>query len=75
MGKTTIFTWPFGPANLIVLIIGLVVIVIGYIFLSTGPYDSTASLTIAPLLLVLGYLVLIPLAIVIRDSRKGKGGN
>ncbi len=54
--------WPFGMKNYLVFALALVVIVIGYVTLGYG------SMTLAPALLVLGYCVLIPVAIVIRDQ-------
>jgi uncharacterized membrane protein HdeD (DUF308 family) len=54
------FKWPFGKKNYLVLALAVVVIVIGYITLGQG------SLTLAPILLVLGYCVLIPIALIIR---------
>ncbi len=55
-------SWPFGPKNYILFGIAVLVIVIGYISLSAG------SITLAPVLLVLGYCVLIPLSIIIRGK-------
>jgi hypothetical protein len=49
----------FSPINYILLIAGFVAIVLGYQLLSHG------STTAAPLLLVLGYAVLIPVGIII----------
>lgn len=49
----------FSPINAILLVAGLAVIVVGYSLLSGG---STVA---APLLLVLGYAVLIPLGIIL----------
>lgn len=54
--------WPFGKKNYLVFALALVVIVIGYVTLGYG------SMTLAPVLLVLGYCVLIPVAIVIRGK-------
>ncbi len=54
--------WPFGTKNYLVFALALVVIVIGYVTLGYG------SMTLAPVLLVLGYCVLIPVAIVIRNQ-------
>jgi hypothetical protein len=45
---------PFGKKNYIIFGLAAVVILAGYIFLSKG------SITIAPILLLTGYLVLIP---------------
>jgi hypothetical protein len=56
---------PFTSKNYILFAIGLFVIVIGYITLGYG------SITLAPILLVLGYCVIIPIAIII-NGRKEK---
>lgn len=50
-------TLPFGKKNQILFAAGFLVILLGYFLLSRN------SITIAPLLLVIGYCVLIPLAI------------
>lgn len=42
------------------LYLGLAVIIVGFVCLRTPPVDSFWSMTVAPLLLILGYLVLIP---------------
>ena len=57
-------TWPFGKRNYIMLAVSLVVIIIGYIALGQG------SITLAPLLLVIGYCVLIPVALLIKDPSR-----
>jgi len=68
--RDKIFTWPFGRRNLVFLVIALVVIIAGYIFLGMGDHDSFTSLNIAPILLVIGYMILIPLAIILRDPER-----
>jgi hypothetical protein len=50
-------TLPFGKRNQILFATGLGVILLGYVLLSKN------DTTLAPLLLVIGYCVLIPLAI------------
>ncbi len=52
--------WPFGPRNYLIFGLAMVVIVLGYVALGYG------SITLAPVLLVLGYCVLIPVAIIIK---------
>lgn len=52
--------WPFGLRNYLVFILALVIIIIGYISLGYG------SITLAPVLLIAGYCVLIPIAIMIK---------
>jgi hypothetical protein len=51
---------PFGRKNYILFGIAALAIVAGYVFLSHG------SITVAPILLLLGYLVLIPWGIMAR---------
>ena len=55
---------PFTKKNYILFAIGILVIVIGYITLGYG------SITLAPILLVLGYCVIIPIAIIINGGRE-----
>jgi len=47
-----------------------VVLLIGYWALSQPPVDGFLSLTLAPILLVVGYCVLIPTAIMFRPKQK-----
>jgi hypothetical protein len=49
----------FSPINAVLLVLGLAAVVLGYVALAQG------SITVAPLLLVLGYAVLLPLAIIL----------
>ncbi|MCD6161268.1 MAG: hypothetical protein J7K40_02505 [candidate division Zixibacteria bacterium] len=56
----------FGKLNFILLAVGLGMIVIGYIFLAIG------DITIAPILLVLGYCGVLPAAILVH-KRNGSG--
>jgi len=51
---------PFARANWMLFLTALAVIIVGYLFLAAG------SITLAPLLLVVGYCVLVPLAIIYR---------
>jgi len=55
---------PFTRKNYILFAIGLFVIVLGYITLGYG------SITLAPILLVLGYCVIIPIAIIINGGKE-----
>lgn len=54
---------PFTRANYQIFAVGIVAILLGYITLGQGPADSFLSLTLAPILLVFGYCVVIPWAI------------
>jgi hypothetical protein len=66
--------WPppldMSRRNVIIYVIGLVVIVTGYLVLSIGPWDSFWSRSLSPLVLLLGYLVIFPIAIFTRSKKK-----
>lgn len=57
-------TFNLGETNLLLMLAGLVIIVIGFMLLGKG------SITAAPILLVLGYCVIMPMAIVYRRKKK-----
>lgn len=48
--------------------LGLLVLLIGYFFLSKGPVNGFWSLTFAPILLGIGYCVIIPFAVLYRSK-------
>lgn len=54
----------FGRINYILMGAGLIMIIVGYIFLALG------DITIAPILLVLGYCGVLPVAILIAGRSK-----
>ena len=49
--------------NYVILIAGLLIIFIGFYLMNQGPWDNPLSLTVAPLVLLVAYVVIIPLAI------------
>ncbi len=59
---------PFTRKNWSLALAGLAVIVLGYVFLRIPPAEGFLSLTLAPIFLVVGYCVLIPMAILVRDQ-------
>ena len=60
--------WALGKKNYLLFGIGLAMIIAGYIVMATGDVNSFQSLTLAPIMLFIGYLVIIPLALVFRDN-------
>jgi hypothetical protein len=58
--------------NILLIAIGIVLLIIGFICLATGPADNPISLTVAPLILVLAYLVVIPLGILFGGKKQDK---
>lgn len=60
---------PLEPVNYKILIGGIVVIVLGYFALGMEPWDGFMALTVAPILLVFGYCVIIPVGIIYRKKQ------
>lgn len=58
--------------NLLLVALGVVLLVIGFLCLATGPAENPVSLTVAPLILCLTYLVIIPLGILWKGKKEDK---
>ncbi|NQT25828.1 hypothetical protein HQ585_10760 [candidate division KSB1 bacterium] len=63
---------PFTKQNYIYFGAGILTLVVGYIALSIGPWDSFWSLTLAPILLVLAYCVIFPVSILYRKKKSAQ---
>ena len=61
--KTVMFLWPYKRKNYLLFGVGVFVIIVGYLIMYLGEVNSFQSLVISPLLLLVGYLVIIPLAV------------
>ncbi len=61
-------TWSFSKTNYIFFGSGLGLIILGYIVMAMGEVNSFQSLTLAPIMLFIGYIVLIPIALLYRDQ-------
>ncbi len=66
-GKDEIF--PLERENFIILGVGLLVIIAGYIALSGNVVAGFSQLTLAPFLLIVGYCVVIPIGIMYRKKK------
>lgn len=58
--------------NYFFLIISLVFLILGYFFMMDGTWDSTLSMSVSPIVLLIAYLILIPLAIFFKIPTKIK---
>ena len=58
--------------NLILIGIGILLLIIGFICLGTGPADNPVSLSVAPIILTIAYVVIIPLGILYSGKDKNK---
>ncbi len=61
---------PFTRKNYIAFGVGIALVIIGYICLGQPPASGFLSMTFAPMLLVLGYCVVFPYAIMARERPK-----
>tara|TARA_X000000368_G_scaffold47956_1_gene34235 strand:- start:48 stop:302 length:255 start_codon:yes stop_codon:yes gene_type:complete len=71
--SSTLFeSWSFSKTNYLLFFAGLVLIIFGYIAMGNGEVSSFQSLTLAPTMLFLGYIVFIPSALIYNDRRLKK---
>jgi len=61
---------PFDKWNYGLFLIGLLVVILGFVIMARGDLESTQSLTVAPIVLLVGYLVIIPIAIMFQKKSK-----
>ena len=74
--STALFeSWSFSTVNYTLFGIGLILIIIGYIVMANGEVNSDQSLTIAPIILFVGYIIFIPAALIYRDKNLEKKEN
>ena len=66
-------TLPLTKINYIMVLIGVGVIAIGYLFMLEGTVDGAMPIVIAPLLLIIGYCVIIPFALLYRQKEEVRG--
>ena len=65
--KTLEFLWPYKRKNYLLFGVGVLFIIVGYLIMYLGEVNSFQSLVISPLLLLVGYLVIIPMAILFKQ--------
>jgi cytochrome c oxidase assembly factor CtaG len=63
--------WPYTRVNAYLALASLVTLIAGYVTLGVKPWNSWVSMNVAPVLLVIGYCVLVPATIIYhkRDSK------
>jgi len=54
--------------NYILFGLGMLIIILGFYFMSLGEWDSSSSLMISPIFLFLGFVVVIPASILYRKK-------
>ena len=63
---------PFTKENYLLFVSGIVTLIVGYYLMTIGPWDSILSLYISPVLLIVAYCVLLPLAIMKKNKKMRK---
>lgn len=63
--------WEYRKANYLIFLAALADIILAYFIMAAGETKSFQSLTLAPIMLVIGYLILVPLAILYRPGLFG----
>ena len=58
--------------NIFLIGVGILLLIIGFICLATGPADNPVSLSVAPIILTIAYVVVIPLGILYNGKEKDK---
>ncbi|HEX2866817.1 MAG TPA: hypothetical protein VHO03_07230 [Ignavibacteriales bacterium] len=70
------YTSPFSTywvkENYYLLVLGAVFLIVGYFVMSLGKWDNPVSLVLSPIILVIGYLFILPAAIFYRKRQNNK---
>lgn len=72
--KQTVEGLIIGKKNIYFFLMALVSILIAYILMAQPPVNGFLSRTLAPIILFIAYIILIPIAIFIRDEKSNTTG-
>ena len=61
-------SWSLSKINYILFGIGLTLIILGYILMGKGEVYSFQSLTLAPIMLFIGYIIVLQASLIYRDK-------
>lgn len=64
----------FEKENYFLFLGGVLTIILGYVLMAMGDTYSSLSLTIAPIILFVGYMVIVPIAIMYRKKEEANAG-
>ena len=68
-GNKTLFgSWSLNNTNYYLFFGGIISIILGYLIMAYGKVNSFQSLTLAPIILFIGYIILIPSALIYRKG-------
>ncbi|MEK6569818.1 MAG: hypothetical protein AABZ61_00500 [Bacteroidota bacterium] len=60
---------PFTKTNYYLLALGIGLVILGFIAMAEGSVEGTLPLVVAPILLVIGYCIIIPIGILYRKKQ------
>jgi len=55
--------------NYFLLFLGIIVLTLGYFLMSISPWDNFLSLDVSPVVLLIAYLIIIPLAVLLNFKK------
>ncbi|OGU54491.1 MAG: hypothetical protein A2V66_01050 [Ignavibacteria bacterium RBG_13_36_8] len=55
--------------NYLIIGVGLFVLILGFVLMAQGPWDNPVSLSISPLVLLIAYLIIFPVAILYKKKK------
>tara|TARA_B100000941_G_scaffold65565_1_gene43595 strand:+ start:2428 stop:2688 length:261 start_codon:yes stop_codon:yes gene_type:complete len=61
--------WSYDKENYILFGAGIITIILGFIIMAAGGTYSFQSLSLAPILLFIGYIILIPIALLYKKKK------
>ena len=67
--KTQHLEVTLGKRNYLIFGIAVLLLIIGYVIMAQGSTNSAAALTVAPIILMIAYCVLVPLAILLKPKQ------
>jgi len=59
--------------NILIVAAGVLLVIIGFFCLAQGPAENPVSLTVAPLILVFAYLIVVPVGIMWGGKKEDEG--
>jgi predicted tellurium resistance membrane protein TerC len=62
----------FSKKNYLGLLLGAVLLVIGFYLLGLGPKDNKIALNVAPFILIIAFAVILPISILMGKGKEGK---
>ena len=61
--------WSFNKENYVFFIAGIISVILGYIVMAAGETNSFQSLSLAPVLLFVGYIIIIPISLIYKKDK------